>query len=121
LATYYTRRNNGIREPEMRLPIAVVAATLTFAGVAIAAPCYHNQTSWIGPILGFGVLTVGAQMGANLSMSYALDCHSELSGEVMITISVIKSTLAWAWSWFINDWIELNGMMDVYFIGEFLR
>ncbi|KAJ9156240.1 MFS general substrate transporter [Pleurostoma richardsiae] len=116
IATYYTRRNNGVREPEMRLPIAAVACFLTFAGVAISGPCYYYKTHWFGPIFGFGVLSTGAQMGANLSMTYAIDCHKELAGELMITISVWKSTLAWAWSWFINDWVDLNGMMTVYFI-----
>lgn len=103
----------------MGLPIAAVAAVLTIVGVCIAAPCYHYQTHWIGPIVGFGVLSIGSQMGCNLSMSYALECHPELSGELMITISVVKSVLAWAWTWFINDWIVLNGMMMVYFLGMF--
>jgi hypothetical protein len=120
VATYYTRRNNGIREPEMRLPISIIAAFFTFAGVAIAGPCYANQTHWIGPAVGFGVLSIGTQVGANLSLTYALDSHKELAGEMMITISVVKSTIAWAFSWFINDWVTLNGMMAVYFISEYL-
>ncbi|KAH8900550.1 MFS general substrate transporter [Thozetella sp. PMI_491] len=118
IALYYTRRNNGIMEPEMRLPVAGLAALLTFVGVCIAGPCYHYQTHWIGPIAGFCVLSIGAQIGCNLSMTYALDCHKELAGELMITVSVVKSVFAWAWTWFINDWIVLNGMMAVYFIGK---
>ncbi|KAI1612435.1 major facilitator superfamily domain-containing protein [Exophiala viscosa] len=117
LATFYTRRNGGIREPEMRLPVAFMAAFFTFIGVAIAGPCYAHKTHWIGPIFGFGVLSIGAQMVANLAMTYCLDSHKELSGEVMTTISATKSVLAWTWSWFINDWITLNGMMTVYFIA----
>jgi hypothetical protein len=119
IATYYTKRNNGIREPEMRLPVAIIAALFTFGGVAIAAPCYAHKTHWIGPIFGFGILSIGSQMGANLSMSYAIDSHKELSGELMITVSAVKSALAWAFSWFINDWIISNGMMNVYFTSKF--
>lgn len=118
IALYYTRKNNGIREPEMRLVVVWIAAILTMIGVSIAAPCYHYQTHWVGPIIGFGVLSAGAQIACNISMTYALDCHKELAGELMITVSVIKSVFAWAWSWFINDWIVLNGMMTVYFIGR---
>ncbi|KAK4946506.1 hypothetical protein LTR10_014358 [Elasticomyces elasticus] len=117
LATFYTRRNGGIREPEMRLPVAFMAAFFTFTGVAIAGPCYAHETHWIGPIFGFGVLSIGAQMAANLATTYCLDSHKELSGEVMTTISATKCVLAWTWSWFINDWIILNGMMTVYFIA----
>jgi hypothetical protein len=119
VALYYTRRNNGVREPEMRLPMAILAAFLTFGGVCIAGPCYYYQTHWIGPVFGFGVLSVGAQMGCNLSMTYALDCHKELSGELMITVSLIKSFIAWTWTWFLNDWVVASGMMSVYFGSKF--
>lgn len=118
VATRYTVRNGGIREPEMRLPIALLAAFFTFTGIAIAGPCYHHQTHWIGPIFGLGMLSVGTQMGANLATTYALDSHKELAGEVMVTISATKSAIAWAFSWFINDWIVANGMMNVYFTSK---
>lgn len=104
----------------MRLPIAILAAFFTFAGIAIAAPCFHYQTHWIGPIFGFGVLSIGTQMGANLATTYALDSHREMAGEVMVTISATKSAIAWSFSWFINDWIVKNGMMNVFFTSKSL-
>jgi hypothetical protein len=39
-----TRRNHGIREPEMRLPTCIVAAVLTFAGALMAGLCFKHQT-----------------------------------------------------------------------------
>lgn len=102
----------------MRLPIAIPAAFFTFLGICISAPSYAARTHYMVPIFGFGVLSVGTQMGANLAMTYALDCHKEIGREVMVTISVIKSALAWTWSWFINDWIVRDGMEVVYLSGE---
>jgi hypothetical protein len=78
VATYFTIRNDGIREPEMRLPTCIVAAALTMIGAVISGVTYHYKTHWSGPIVGFAVLSAGAQMGATLSMSYALDCHKEV-------------------------------------------
>lgn len=54
-ADYLTVRNNGIREPEMRLPaiaIAVICAPLSFViyGVGIG-----NHMSWIVPVIGIGL------------------------------------------------------------------
>ncbi|KAL2838109.1 major facilitator superfamily domain-containing protein [Aspergillus pseudoustus] len=116
VATFFTIRNNGIREPEMRLPTCLVAALLTFLGALISGLTYHYQTHWSGPIVGFGVLSTGAQMGATLSMSYALDCHIELSAEIMVTISCLKSAVAWIWTWCINDWVEANGLLVVFMV-----
>lgn len=34
----------------------------------------------------------------------------------MVTISAIKSLIAWIWTWVINDWIIVDGMLTVFFI-----
>jgi len=62
----------------MRLPACAVAVALTFFGALIASLTYQAKTHWAGPIFGFGVLSAGAQMGATLAMTYALDSHKEV-------------------------------------------
>ncbi|KAJ5690154.1 hypothetical protein N7462_004546 [Penicillium macrosclerotiorum] len=114
IATYFTARNNGVREPEMRLPTCIIAAFLTFIGALISGLTYHYNTHWAGPIIGFGVLSTGAQMGATLAISYTLDCHKELSAEIMVTISCLKSGVAWIWTWCINDWVTSSGLLTVF-------
>ncbi|KAL4889086.1 hypothetical protein BDV59DRAFT_187188, partial [Aspergillus ambiguus] len=32
----------------------------------------------------------------------------------MVTISCLKSAVAWIWTWCINDWIETNGLLVVF-------
>lgn len=84
VATWFTVRNNGFREPEMRLPSCIVAAILTFLGALLSSLTYHYKTHWAGPIVGFGVLSAGAQMGATLAISYCLDCHQEVRALVFL-------------------------------------
>lgn len=62
----------------MRLPACAIAMVLTFLGALIVSLTYDAQTHWAGPIVGFGVLSAGAQMGATLAMAYSLDCHKEV-------------------------------------------
>jgi hypothetical protein len=62
----------------MRLPACGIAVALTFFGALIASLTYQAKTHWAGPIIGFGVLSAGAQMGATLAMSYSLDSHKEV-------------------------------------------
>ncbi|KAL6355299.1 hypothetical protein LRP88_10885 [Fusarium phalaenopsidis] len=115
IANYSTRKNGGIREPEMRLPALVIGTLLTFLGALMAGLTHHYHTHWIGPVVGFGVLTAGGQVGVSLSMSYALDCHKEVV-ELMVTVASLKSLLAWIWTWVINDWITANGMLTVFMV-----
>lgn len=34
----------------------------------------------------------------------------------MVTVSAIKSLVAWIWTWVINDWIVSNGMLVVFLV-----
>ncbi|OCL07711.1 hypothetical protein AOQ84DRAFT_294576, partial [Glonium stellatum] len=116
VANWYTKRNEGIREPEMLLPTCFIAALLTFLGALMASLSYHFKTHWSAPVVGFGVLSAGGQMGATLAMSYALDCHKEFSVELMVTIASFKSAIAWIWTWVINDWIDKDGVLVVFMV-----
>ena len=78
IANWATKRNHGIREPEMRLPACIIAVVLTFLGALVASLTYRAKTHWSGPIIGFGILSAGGQMGATLAMAYSLDCHKEV-------------------------------------------
>ncbi|PWY84386.1 MFS general substrate transporter, partial [Aspergillus eucalypticola CBS 122712] len=75
IVNYSVRRNGGVREPEMRLFSLPVAAAASAAGSIVVALCLHYQTHYMGPIVGFGILTVSNQIGANMGMSYPLDCY----------------------------------------------
>lgn len=32
----------------------------------------------------------------------------------MVTISCLKSLIAWIWTWVVNDWLETNGIVVVF-------
>lgn len=34
----------------------------------------------------------------------------------MVTVSAIKSLVAWIWTWIINDWIVADGMLVVFLV-----
>lgn len=78
IANYLTRRNKGIREPEMRLPVCFIAAFFTFFGALWFGLSYEHKMHWAMPVVGAGILSVGSQMGTTLGMNYALDCHQEV-------------------------------------------
>ncbi|CAK7200604.1 hypothetical protein SEUCBS139899_003302 [Sporothrix eucalyptigena] len=100
VANYFTRKNEGIREPEMRLPVCVLGTVFTFLGALTLTLTYHYNTHYMGPIVGLGILFAGAQ----------------LSVELMVTVASLKSAIAWIWTWVINDWILSDGMLVVFIV-----
>jgi MFS family permease len=54
-----TRKNSGVREPEMRLPALIPTVILTAMGLVLIGVSIQHKLHWIVPVVGFGVLGVG--------------------------------------------------------------
>ncbi|KAJ5807428.1 MFS general substrate transporter [Penicillium robsamsonii] len=114
IVNYSARRNGGVREPEMRLFSLFVAAGITSVGSVVVALCLHYRVHYMGAIIGFGIITVSNQIGANMGMSYPIDCYPKSSAEVMVSVTFLRSVVTWIWNWFINDWLEACGPLVVF-------
>ena len=55
IADHFTRRNGGIREPEMRLPSLVISIVLGPLALILYGVGLQNKLHWIVPTLGFGI------------------------------------------------------------------
>ncbi|OJJ05802.1 hypothetical protein ASPVEDRAFT_153959 [Aspergillus versicolor CBS 583.65] len=109
VADYFTKRNGGIREPEMRLPAiipSIIAAPLSLLlyGFGIA-----NQWHWIVPTIGLGLLTFAIAQGTNVSFVYCVDSFRPVAGEVTVTQLAFKSCFGFLLSFYTNRWIEKSG------------
>lgn len=114
VANYFSLRNDGIREPEMRLPTISFGAILTIIGSLIYGATIHHHTHWMGPIMGLAIQSAGCQNLANIAVTYSVDCHRELSTELMVTVACIKSAIAYIFTWVSNDWMAKSGALEMY-------
>lgn len=88
-----TKRNGGIREPEMRL-----WSLIPFIGAALLGMVAFGvgvQDGWPWPavvVVGFGL--VGLQVVAlpTITITYAIDCYKPVTGEIMVIATVCKNT-----------------------------
>ncbi len=54
-ADFFTRRNNGIREPEMRLPAIIISIVLGPIGLMLFGVGFQHKLHWIVPTLGVSI------------------------------------------------------------------
>jgi hypothetical protein len=47
-------------------------------------------------------------------MKYSLDCLSEFSVELMVTIASMKSLIFWIWIRVVNDWLARDGPLVLF-------
>ncbi|KAL3419491.1 major facilitator superfamily transporter [Phlyctema vagabunda] len=111
---FVTKRNNGVYEPEFRLLLMIVAASLTSVAyigfgysIAAGAPIYI-------PILFLGVQTIGVPFATSASFTYVMDCHPTHAAQAFVTMNFIKALLSLVMSNFVNSWFQQVGPKSVF-------
>ncbi|KAH6689922.1 major facilitator superfamily domain-containing protein [Leptodontidium sp. MPI-SDFR-AT-0119] len=92
IAAHLTRRNKGIREPEMRLWAMVPYILLMILGNVIVTVGYERQWHWAIIVI-IGYTTIGIQVAAlpAIASTYAIDSYKPVSGNIFVAITVNKN------------------------------
>ncbi|KAK9448254.1 major facilitator superfamily domain-containing protein [Limtongia smithiae] len=107
-----TKKNHGIREPEMRLPTLIPYGICLFVGSMVTMFGYYNEWRWpVIVVIGFGL--VGMQVAAlpAIALTYAVDSYKPVAGEVLLNVTINKNLWAYGVSKFITPWIEKSGYL----------
>ncbi|KAK1701011.1 major facilitator superfamily domain-containing protein [Colletotrichum godetiae] len=110
-----TARNNGIREPEMRLPAMIPFVIIMVFGNIITAVGYQNHWSWpIIVVLGYA--SAGIQVAAlpSIASTYAIDCYKPVTGPLMVAITVNKNVWGYGMGKFITPWTIEAGFIPAF-------
>lgn len=104
IAARATRKNNGIREAEMRLPALIPYMIITMLSLILGGVAYQQQWAW-GHIVvwGFGLAGLSVTTVPTICIAYAIDCYKPISGEIMVVATVCKNFIAFSYSYWIFD------------------
>jgi len=107
-----TRRNGGIREPEMRLPAMIPYVLIMMLGNFVAAFGYEHKWPW-QVIVVIGYTCAGLQVAALPAMvtTYAVDSYKPVAGSLMVAITVNKNVWGYGFSEFIINWVLEDGFV----------
>lgn len=87
-----TRKNNGIREPEMRLPSLIPFVLCTIVGTLVTAYGYQNAWKWeIIVIVGYTLLGLQVSAISAIAMTYSIDSYKPVAGEILVSATVNKN------------------------------
>ncbi|KAG9942010.1 MFS general substrate transporter, partial [Aureobasidium melanogenum] len=136
-----TIRNNGVREPEMRLPALLPFAICTIIGSVILSVGFQDGWPWeVVVIVGFTLIGIQVAAVSGIAITYVVDCYKPAAGEFLVCATVFKNVWGYGMSKFLNDWIVqigyvgplmtiaalslgcmLFGAVPLYFYGKKLR
>lgn len=131
MADWFTKRNGGLREPEMRLPSIVVSLITTPLGLVLFGVGIQYKLHWMCPTVGLGLRklshisrSTGQQLtcevnfsivqATNVSLVYTIDCYRPIAGEVTVTSMALKSCFGFLLSFYTNPWIDKVGYLNAY-------
>ncbi|KAI8956718.1 MFS general substrate transporter [Daldinia sp. FL1419] len=123
LAGYLTKRNNGIREAEMRLGVMLPAMIIGPAGLVVYGLTAEFNLHWIGYFIGSGLSSFGGYFYYCFTLAYAVDSYNSDTSEMLVAINVGKQAVSFGLGYGVLDWVTQSGYAAIIagaFGGVFL-
>lgn len=113
-ASFFTKRNQGCRVPEMRLPAMTICLLSTPLGLVLYGVGIEKKLHWICPTVGLGLLNFSIAQGTNICLVYCIDAYRPVAGEVTLAIMGFKSLFGFLLSFYTNPWVQQAGYINAY-------
>ncbi|KAK0734127.1 major facilitator superfamily domain-containing protein [Lasiosphaeria miniovina] len=114
VADWFTRRNNGVRDPEMRLPAMIPCLIATPLSLILYGVGIEHKLHWICPTIGIALLNFATVQGTNLCLVYVIDAYRPIAGEVTLAVMGFKSMFGFLLSFYTNTWVSQSGYQNAY-------
>lgn len=110
VAARATRRNGGVREPEMRLPAMIPYVIIMFIGNIVVAVGYERKWPWEAIVI-IGYTCAGIQVAAlpGIVSTYAVDSYKPVAGSLFVAVTVNKNVWGYGFGKFITPWSMEDG------------
>ncbi|KAF2863349.1 MFS general substrate transporter [Piedraia hortae CBS 480.64] len=105
------RFRGGISEAEDRLWLLLTSAVLNPLGLILLGIGTGHSWSWPVPYVALGFIGFGWGCTGDLGMAYLMDAYPEMILEGMVGVAVINNGLASIFSFVLQYWLSVSGLM----------
>ncbi|KAI1196550.1 putative MFS transporter [Nemania serpens] len=109
LAAYFTKRNNGIREAEMRLGVMLPAMLLGPAGIILYGFAAEKGLHWTLYFVGGGLSYFAAYFYFTFTLAYAVDSYYSNTSEMLIAMNLGKQAISFGFGLKLLTWVMESG------------
>ncbi|KAK5046105.1 hypothetical protein LTR84_008562 [Exophiala bonariae] len=113
MIVYFSKRNNGIYEPEMRLYAQIVPCIVSTAGFLVFGIYLSEYAHWAKCTVGTLIYGLGWGMGLN-STTYAIDSYSGVIGEAFVSISFVRNIFSVILLFALEPWFAAEGLRNSF-------
>ncbi|KZO98488.1 MFS general substrate transporter [Calocera viscosa TUFC12733] len=109
VAAYFTRKNGGVREAEMRLSVMLPAMLIAPAGLVVFGLTAEKNLHWIGYFIGVAMDQWGSYFYFSFTLAYAIDSYYANTSEMLIAMNLGKQAISFGMGIYLLDWILEHG------------
>jgi len=113
LAAYLTKKNNGIREAEMRLGVLLPAMLIGPAALILYVYTAEKNLHWMGYFAGVAMCNWSAYFYFTFTLAYAVDSYTVNLSEMLIAMNLGKQSISFGMGFSLLDWILRLGYVKV--------
>ncbi|KAH7014934.1 major facilitator superfamily transporter [Ilyonectria destructans] len=110
------RREHGAAEPESRLPTMFPTLAIATGGFFIFGFCaeHPSKNTWVGLQVGYAMIAMGLMQVPSVGFNYLIDCYGHLAADCFVVVTILRAIIAFAWTFFISDWITKRGAAEPF-------
>jgi len=120
LADYMAKKmtvwNQGVYEPEFRLLLLIPSLIIGSIGYFGFGMSVEAGDHWIVPTILYGFTGMANVLTGIAVYTYVVDSHRNFAPEAFVSINFFKDALSFGFTFFVNDWIESEGVRQVFIV-----
>ncbi|KAF4962174.1 hypothetical protein FSARC_9748 [Fusarium sarcochroum] len=111
-----SKTRHGVAEAEDRLPTLFFPLGIATCGLLVFGFCAQNPgpKRWVGLEVGFGMLTFGLMQVPSVGFNYLIDSYHSLAADCFTMVTILRAIIAFAWTFFVADWIHHDGAAEPF-------
>ncbi|KAH8890242.1 putative MFS transporter [Thozetella sp. PMI_491] len=113
LAAHLTKKNDGIREAEMRLGVLFPAMIIAPAGLILFGFTAEQNLHWMGYMVSIAMTQWAAYFYFTVTLAYAVDSYTSNLSEMLIIMNLGKQAISFGLGLEVLDWILQDGYTKV--------
>ncbi|KAJ3539170.1 hypothetical protein NM208_g5594 [Fusarium decemcellulare] len=110
------KKRHGVAEAEDRLPTLFFPLFIATGGFFVFGFCAQNPggNRWVGLEIGYGMLAFGLMQVPSVGFNYLIDSYHSLAADCFTMVTILRAIIAFAWSYFVADWIHDRGSAEAF-------
>ncbi|CEI68314.1 hypothetical protein FVEN_g5516 [Fusarium venenatum] len=111
-----SKKRHGVAEAEDRLPTLFFPLFVATGGLLVFGFCAQHPggNMWIGLQFGYGMLTFGLMQVPSVGFNYLIDSYHSLAADCFTMVTILRAIIAFAWTFFVADWIHQKGPAEPF-------